>query len=401
MRRHRCLRRPSWLVGALVTGVLLGACGIGSSDAAAPSGTRSPSPSGASAPATSRSDSTAGHDAGKPPLTGLIDMGVQNAYQQGAPFPTTDPSTLDAYAGAFGGIVVNEAWSQLEPSFGVEDWAPLDRSLAAVRTWNAQHPSTPLGVKLRIFAGYSAPLWVVRESGPPVTIESGRHRLLTRTMGRWWTAAFRRAWHGFQRALAARYDTNPLIRAVSVSSCSSITGEPFVVSARPATRLALRAAGWTVQRQESCLEGALSDYSGWTHTEVTFAFNPLLTASGPDAAFTIRIMQECAASKASGGPDCVLGNNDLSAAAPNEKGPAPVYSEIAALVARGPRPPSVYFQTVGAGVDCQAMAVAAEHHAGSVELWPPNAGYRGFAAIPVATLAGWNQALVERTPITC
>lgn len=379
MGHRRGALRASGSIAALAAGLALGACGTGT----------------AVAPSTPR------HHTQKPPLTGLIDMGVQNAYQDGRPFPTTDPSTLDADAGAFSGIVVNEGWSQLEPSPGVEDWAPLDRSLAAVRTWNAEHPSTPLAVKLRIFAGGSAPPWVVRASGPPVTIESGRHRVRTRTMGRWWTAAFRQAWHRFQRALAARYDTNPLVRAVSVSSCSSSTGEPFVVSSRPATQQALRAAGWTVQRQESCLEGALSDYAGWTHTQVTFAFNPLPTPSGPDVAFTAEIMQECAKSETSGGPDCVLGNNDLSAAAPSGKWSGPVYTEIDALLAREHPPPGVYFQTVGAPVDCQSIAVATEHHAGSVELWPPNGGYRGFAAVPLSTLTGWNRALVHRTPVTC
>ena len=358
--------------------------------------TPSAAPAGNNAPPTS-SDAPVATGGVKAPLTGLIDMGNQFAYQHGQPFPTTDPSSLNTYAGAFSGIVVNESWSQLEPSPGVEDWTPLDQSLAAVQAWNDQHPSTPLGVKLRIFAGYSAPSWVVSASGPTVTIVT-RHN--TKNVGRWWTTPFRQAWDSFQHALAARYDTNPLVREVSVSSCSSSTGEPFVVSGAVASQRALAAAGWTVQLQESCLDGALADYSGWAHTPITFAFNALSTPSGPSTTFTNQEMKACAGSEAAGGPDCIIGNNDLSATAPSGKWSGQTYAEIASLTASGDRP-GVYFQTVGAPVGCSAMAVATTYHAGSVELWPPAPGVKGFATIPVATLSAWNTALRAGTPITC
>jgi len=333
----------------------------------------------------------------KPPLLGLVDMGIQTAYQTGQPFPTTDPSSLDPYAGAFDGIVVNESWSQLEPSPGVENWAPLDQSLAAVQGWNSQHPSTPLGVKLRIFAGYSAPAWVVAQSGPPVT-------LLTKggvkVVGQWWTTPFRQAWNAFQHALAARYDTNPLVRAVSVSSCSSSTGEPFVVSGAVSSQRNLKAAGWTSQLQQACLEGALSDYSGWTHTQITFAFNPLGTSSGADPSFTDQMMQACVDSQSQGGPDCVVGNNDLSPAAPSGFS-GPVYANIQQLLRQSPTRTQVYFQTAGPSTTCQTLATGSTYHAGSVELWPADHGYAGFSAIPVATLTAWNGDLVSGTPVTC
>ncbi len=338
----------------------------------------------------------------KSPLTGLIDMGNQAPYQQSRPFPTTDPAVLDPYAGAFAGIVVNESWSQLEPSPGHEDWAPLDGSLAAVERWNQEHRSTPLSVKLRVFAGASAPAWVVRRAGPPVTIISGRHGQQVRSIGRWWTAPFRDAWSSFQRALAARYDANPLIRAVSVSSCSSTTGEPFNVSNNPISRANLLKAGWSVQSQERCLAGAIADYAGWRLTPITFAFNPLPLEPGFDQAFTTIIMRACARSRASGGPDCVLGNNGLSTAAPGSRVLGQTYAEIQALVAsRNPRPPAVYFQTVGPAVNCPAMAVASAYHASSVELWPPHDGFAGFAAIPRAVLWRWNRDLRRGRSITC
>jgi hypothetical protein len=53
---------------------------------------------------------------------------------------------------AFAGIVVNQTWSQLEPSQGQFDFSTLDASLAAVSAYNTQHPDAPLAVRLRVFA---------------------------------------------------------------------------------------------------------------------------------------------------------------------------------------------------------------------------------------------------------
>lgn len=392
MKGSTTARRRGWTgsgAALLAAGALLCACGT--ANPVAPAGRN-----GGTSPSSSAPITTGPTLQPKPALTGLIDMGVQTPYQTGQPFPVTDPSTLDAYAGAFSGIVVNESWAQLEPAAGVEQWGPLDQSLAAVAEWNAAHPSTALGVKLRIFAGRSAPGWLTAQTGSVTIVVHGRQV----TVGKWWTQRFESAWHAFQLALAARYDANALVRQVSVSSCSSSTGEPFVVSGAPVSQANLRAAGWTPRAQEQCLSGALSDYSGWKRTPVTFAFNPLPTPSGPDIAFTQQIMRECAGSYATGGPDCVLGNNDLSATAPQGHA-GPVYEEIAALKPRAGSGPIVYFQTVGAPVDCGAMAVATTYHASTVELWPPNRAYRGFAAVPVSTLASWNTALTTGSAITC
>jgi hypothetical protein len=375
----------------LTAGALLAAC-TGTPSSATPAG----GDGGTSPRRTGPTTTTVAPSASKPALRGLIDMGVQTAYQTGQPFPPTDPGTLDAYAGVFSGIVVNESWSQLEPTAGVENWGPLDQSLAAVSAWNAAHAAAPLGVKLRIFAGHSAPAWVTAQSG---TVTIVVHKRLV-TIGRWWTQPFESAWHAFQHALAARYDANPLVRQVSVSSCSSSTGEPFVVSGSPTSQANLKAAGWTPAAQQQCLSGALSDYSGWKRTPITFAFNPLPTPSGPDSTFMDQELRACAASASNGGPQCIVGNNGLSPSAATGTYTAPVLAEISRLRA-GPSPPTVYFQTVGSAVTCQAMVVATTYGASSVELWPPNGGYRGFAAVPVGTLASWNTALESGAPIVC
>lgn len=95
----------------------------------------------------------------------------------GTAAPVEHASTLGSAAGDFGGVVVNESWTQLEPAAGHEKWSDLDASLAAVSSWNAAHAAHPLGVKLRIFRGFTAPTWAKTLGGSPIT--DG-----TRTIGR-------------------------------------------------------------------------------------------------------------------------------------------------------------------------------------------------------------------------
>ena len=336
----------------------------------------------------------------KPPLTGLLDMEDQTPYQNDQPFPTTNLSQLNGYAGDFDGIVVNESWSQLEPQNGVYNWTPLNQSLNAVAAWNKQHASNLLGVKLRIFAGQSAPIWVLQASS---TVAIDVHGV-SKEIGRWWTPPFMSAWHNFQQALAQEYDSNPLVRAVSVSSCSSSTGEPFVVSGAIISQRNLQAAGWTIEAQDNCLSNALNDYSGWKQTQITFAFNPLYSASSSQVSFMDKMMQMCAKSQSDGGPDCVLGNNDLSPN-PLTSSSGPAYSEISQIVKSNPNT-SVYFQTAGPNYgnltqDCQALQQATSYNATSVELWPGNSPNLGFHLIPSSTLASWNHSLATHSQITC
>jgi len=342
-RRNRAILL---LASVVCGGAVLSACSSGTSSGSPP---------------TSTSGTGSGRSATKAPITGLVDMGVQTSYLHGQPFPTVDTAAVTPYAGAFGGIVVNETWAQLEPASGHEDWQDLKTSLAAVTTWNAQRPKTPLGVKLRIFGGYTAPSWAKTLGRPPITVTQAK--LGTRTYGRWWTSAYESAWSSFQHALAAEFDGNALVREVSVSSCATSTGEPFVIS--PVAIPIAEAAGWTPAAQ-----------------------------------------QACATSRAHGGPTCILGNNDVSPiapiapTAPTGRSVAPVYAEIDTLWHQTPGHVGVYFQTAGPAASCPTIAVALQYHASSVELWPPN-HYQGFSAEPVATLSAWNAALRTGSSLSC
>ena len=341
----------------------------------------------------------------KPPLVGLVDMGAQQPYQLGQNFPIVNLSELGNDYQAFKGIVINETWAQLEPSQGNYDWTDLDNSLSAVNNYNLSHPSYQLSVKFRIFGGKTAPEWAKNLGGSPVTLITGKSRLVG-TFGRWWTSSYNEAWSTFLHALASRYDNNSLVRAVAVTSCGSSTGEPFVLSLNGQNAIALENAGWTVQAEESCLKGIFSDYSGFKITPIDLASNPLEVLvnnkASSDLAFTEQIMSKCATSQKNGGPICVLGNNDLSNSVTTLR-PASIYSEIDTLWNAKPNSFGVYFQTVAPNqnVGCQAISIAISHHATSVELWPPQGKIPGFSSIPLSSLKQWNSDLISGTPLNC
>lgn len=344
----------------------------------------------------------------KPQIVGLIDKGSEAPYHLGIPFPVTDPSVeLGSRGVAFAGIVVNESWAQLEPRESHFTFGPLDRSLGAVTAYNRSHRSHPLMVKLRLWGGFRAPGWAKMIAGRPVTFDLPRAHGST---GEWWKAAYRQAWSGFQHALAARYDANQLVGSVAVSSCATLTAEPFVMSPNQVLLSQLLADGWSSAAQQQCLDGALADYAGWKRTSIDYTFNtfPAITPGSrnyhPDPAVTDEVMSRCANLQIGSGRTCILSNHALSAAAASagSRG-APVYAEIDTLYERRHGDAPVDFQTFSPNTfgDCAAINVAVTHHAQSVELWPASAVLRGYTAYPVPTLGAWARALRDRRPLAC
>ena len=169
----------------------------------------------------------------KPLLVGLVDKGSEASYHLDQPYPVVDLSDVAAQSGAFGGVVVNQTWAQLRPTQGNFDFSTLDASLAAVTAYNAQHASTPIGVRLRVFAAFVAPAWAKSLDGTPITVPAHAPSNAGGTLGQWWKPGYRSAWASLQHALAARYDSNPVLREVAVSSCTTLTAEPFVMAPAP------------------------------------------------------------------------------------------------------------------------------------------------------------------------
>jgi hypothetical protein len=336
-------------------------------------------------------------------LSGIVDKGSETYFHLAQPYPVIDLSEEVASSPGLAGTVVDVSWSQLEPSPGTFDFSTLDADLAAVSNYNSAHPGATLGVKLRVWAANDAPEWAKTMDGTPISTDVNNQPA---TVAQWWQPDYRAAWAALQSALAQRYDNNPLINEVVVASCASLTDEPMIMAATPDVATVLLADGWTNAAQQSCLDGALSDYAPWHHTGIYYPFSPFTTISpsgqrGIDDSVTAEVMQRCADSLALGGPWCILGNNALDAS----QGGSFVYNEINSLYASNPNNTAVAFQMnspadVGTA-PCQAVAVAVAEHANSIEFWPKTGQNLGFTGESSSTLKGWGGDLLLGTSPTC
>jgi len=321
----------------------------------------------------------------KPPLRGLISMGAYKFVGQGGD-PVNTLDQLNAKPGIFGGIVIVATWQQLQPTptSTLADGNAIDQALAEVRAYNAQNPGKPLGVKLRIWGGFEAPDWAKQLGGPAIeTVHNGK----ARTIGRFWSPEYRRAWAKLQAMLAAKYDDRPLIREVAMTGCMSYTAEPFFLPTNDASVMGpLQAAGYSDAANRECLQQGVADYAPWKRTRIVLAVNPFYGTGGApmgDAQFTIGVMRAC---RQAIGARCVLDNHDLDAAPP--RAVLPLYAEMTNLG------PEIEFQTFREnpadfeGTIAKGVALGAS----SIELWQD---YNGFPDVPDATLQRW-AAMLER-----
>ena len=104
-------------------------------------------------------------DGDKPAQTGLVDMGDISFYNNPPPTrPSTSP-TLRNLPGSFSEMVLNVTWAQLQPAEGGPlTTSAIDSAIAAVNAYNAPH-GTDVGIKLRVWGGYTAPEWAKNIDG--------------------------------------------------------------------------------------------------------------------------------------------------------------------------------------------------------------------------------------------
>ncbi|HZB90328.1 MAG TPA: hypothetical protein VE397_02730, partial [Stellaceae bacterium] len=218
-----------------------------------------------------RGGEAAAQPALKPALQGLVSMGNIAFHRRDGGVPDNSLADLLARPGIFAGVVVNVTWAELEPAPGRLDAGAIDQPLAAVRAYNAKYPATPLAVHLRVWGGPNAPDWAKRLGGAPVSV---LHLDMPITIGRFWTAPYRDAWRSLQERLARKYDSEPLIREVSNTSCASITDEPFLLPADPLSLQHLIEAGFDSDAERDCLAQSAKDYALWRTTRIDYYFNP-------------------------------------------------------------------------------------------------------------------------------
>ena len=322
----------------------------------------------------------------KPAIRGLISMGAYRFVARGGdPVNTLDP--LDAKPGIFSGLVVVATWSELQPNPGAElgDDNAIDRALDAVRAYNARNPQKPLAVKLRVWAGFAAPDWAKAIGGDPIDVV---HNDKPRVLGRFWSEPYRKAFAAFQEQLAARYDGEPLIREVAITSCMSVTAEPFYVPLEDTLQAPIRAAGFNDADYRSCLEGALADYAPWKASRLVLSVNSYGTVSGEpnDPGFTIGVMHAC---RKAIGARCVLDNHDLDATPPESI--LPIFAAMRKLG------PEIEFQTFHEtpddfdGTIARGVALGAT----AIELWQD---FHGFPLVDDDDLKRWAAMLEANAP---
>jgi len=323
----------------------------------------------------------------KPPIRGLVSMGAYRFVGRGGqPINTLEP--LNAKPGIFGGLVVVASWSQLEPTRGseIDPDNVIGKALEDVRAYNTKNPQKPLAVRLRVWGGFMAPEWATKIGGPPI---EAVHNGTKRTVGRFWTLEYRKAWASMQTRLAAKYDSRPLVHEVAMTSCMSFTAEPFFLPTEEPVQKPLRAAGFSDEAYKQCLTHGLDDFAAWKTSRLVLSVNPLRTAPNQgngDGQFTMNLMKACRASLHA---RCVLDNHDLDTELP--KPLVPIYALMKKLG------PEIIFQTLHeTPKDFEGtITFGLEQGATAIELWQD---YPGFPNVPDAQLRKWAQMVEANKP---
>jgi hypothetical protein len=128
-------------------------------------------------------------------------------------------------------------------------------------------------LRLRIFAGRAAPDWVKRRFGTVRVYDPIDG--IGAAVPRWWVRGYMRTYERFQRRLAARFDDNPTIRAVTVTGAMTIHGEPFIRGvASSVTRSNLLDAGYSPRKDRRAIIASIRAHRPWRRTRQILNLNP-------------------------------------------------------------------------------------------------------------------------------
>ena len=197
----------------------------------------------------------------KPALGGLLTRGVPSSTE--APY--------------LGGFAVVENWSDLEPTRGTFNFSYIDGRTATAQKYG-------MGVRLRVIAGVNAPDWAKSIDGAPMPAYDHQRKVET-TIGRFWTTDYQTAWQELQRALAARYDANPIVREINVSGTGVISAEVMLLMANdkvPSTGQTngsyWLANGYTEAARQAALTNDINFMAViWAHTRVDLGLDAMQT----------------------------------------------------------------------------------------------------------------------------
>src|ERR1041384_1010322 len=109
-------------------------------------------------------------DGFKAAQTGLVDMGNISFYNNSGAIPIFNVWELAQYKDSFSEIVLNVTWAQLQGvSQNALDTSFIDNAIQQVQDFNnAYH--VDIGIKLRVWGGFTAPEWAKEINGAPITV---------------------------------------------------------------------------------------------------------------------------------------------------------------------------------------------------------------------------------------
>ncbi len=254
------------MLGTRVAALAAAGCVVFSGSAAA-TGTAAPATSDRStAPATLVVDQVAATDTMKPYVLGNASRSLSAISGKTA--------ALSARVNA---VVVSLDWKNLEPTEGTFNDAPIDNALASAE-------AKGLTVRLRVLAGTMAPTFAKQVGGAPIPFADHQARA-DLTIGRFWTSAYQAKWQAFQRHLAAKYDSNRLLREVNISGAGTISaevmltmGNDVVTGSTITNNDRLMAAGATEAARRAALMNDITFMQQtWKQTHTTLFCAPYVT----------------------------------------------------------------------------------------------------------------------------
>lgn len=359
-------------------------------------------------------------DGFKAAQTGLVDMGVISFYDNSGTVPIFNVWELAQYATSFSEIVLNVTWAQLQASSNALDTSFIDAAIQQVTQFNSTYGSD-IGIKLRVWGGFTAPAWVQQINGAPITItgQSGVDPSVysPQTIGRFWTADYVNAWQNLQSQLAAKYDGMAIMRGISQTIGTSATDEPFVplrtdaaVSSSPAdgtvNQIAeLQMGGYSDAAEMLTLRAAIADYYRWSTTPLDYTMNSFHLFDGGielnGGNFTLAVLQQARNSAR------IVQAGNHAIRDPQYAPDNVVYGQLTQDAAVKPGAVPNSFQTAAPIILADypgwqgAVANGVVWNAGNIELWdfPTAAGApNGFLSLSPAQLQGLAALLSAGSP---
>lgn len=196
-------------------------------------------------------------------------------------------------------------WRDIEPQPGVFRFGPIHDVIRRAREDGKV-------LRLRIFAGRAAPDWTKQRFGT-VRIYDPIDGVAA-DVPRWWVPGYLDAYARLQRRLAAAFDENPTVRAVTVSGAMTIYAEPFIRQIQDQrTRANLLSSGYTKLKDKRAHRRILAAHEAWVRTRQILTVNPWQYVNqdgshGFRVWFTRHMMNRC---RAIFGKRCILQNNSM------------------------------------------------------------------------------------------